>query len=344
MMLTIPNDKLNQALEKASTMGLCLSGSQIESAPTDKIIRCGTTTHPKGKNGAYMVKYDPQNEFITLVLWNHESQERTNHHINLKSPDLNHKPMTAEQRRELQQRIDAKQQAGREKLERERRQKADYFVAEFNQLGFCIEHDYLTRKGIDNPQWFNFHHDVRFNRNLLCVPFMNSGGAMQGYQTIAGDGTKRFNGSVGGCFWQYPAVNSCPDVFDTGNSFYLIGEGLATVLSGWQAIINHYDAQVFLPYALVAFNCGNLDKVIKATAASRLSYLLLVDNDSSKPNNAGIETAKRLIMDNPDAVIHPVLFTNGQDANDYILANGERTFIELLIKQSPISKLIGHRQ
>lgn len=341
-MLTIPNDKLNQALEKASAMGLCLSGDRIESAPTDKIIRCGTSTHPKGKNGAYMVKYDPQNEFITLVLWNHETQERTNHHINLKSPDPTHKPMTPEQRRELQQRIDAKQRADREKLERERRQKADYYVAEFNQLGFCVEHDYLTRKGINNPQWFNFRHDGRFNRDLLCIPFMNNGGYLQGYQTIAVDGTKRFNGAIGGCYWQFPAVNPCPEAFDNNNSFYIIGEGVATVLSAWQAITDYYDTQVYLPYALVAFNAGNLGKAIENTRHNNLPYLLLVDNDSSKPKNAGVDTARQLITANPTAKIYPLIMPDCNDTNDFIIKHGTLAFIQLFKQLSPITQLIGH--
>lgn len=327
-MMVIPANKLADAVVKCSEMGILLSGSQIKSAPTDKIHRCGTSTHPKGKNGAYMVKYDQQNEFITLVLWNHETQERTNHHINLKSPD--YKPMTTDQRRELQQRIDAKQQADRERLERERQQKSAYYVAEFNQLPFCTTHNYLTQKGIGNQQWFNFRHDARFNRDLLCVPFMNNSGYLQGYQTITPDGTKRFYGSIGGCFWQYPAINPCPEVFDNANSFYIIGEGVATVLSAWQAITNYYDSQVYLPYALVAFNAGNLGKVIENTKHNKLPYLLLVDNDSSKNRNTGIETAKLLLDLQADCEIYPLTFPDNSDANDFILANGEPAFIRLV--------------
>lgn len=341
MMFNIPTDKLNGAVDTASVMGLLITPEQLNNAVADRFYHCGTITHPRSKNGRFIVKHDMATNFITMVFWNHETSQQDKYHINL-TTDHPRKPLSQAERQALQARIDAKIAADRKKQEQERERKAAYYVAEYQKLPHAQEHHYFTRKGLGILDSFNLRVDNRFNRNLLCVPFMNSGGAMQGYQTITADGTKRFNGSVGGCFWQYPAANPCPDVFDTGNSFYLIGEGLATVLSAWNAIINHYDAQVFLPYALVAFNCGNLDKVIKATAAKKLPYLLLVDNDSSKPNNAGIENAKRLIMDNPDAVIYPVLFTNGQDANDYILANGEWAFIELLIKQSPISKLIGH--
>lgn len=342
-MFNIPTDKLNGAVDTALAMGLVITPEQLNNAVADRFYHCGTITHPRSKNGRFIVKHDPATDFITVIFWNHETSQQDKYHINL-TTDQPRKQLSQAERKALQARIDAKIAADRKKQEQERNYKASYYVAEYQKLPHTQEHDYFSRKGLCSLDKFNLRVDNRFNRNLLCVPFMNSGGTMQGYQTIAADGTKRFNGSVGGCFWQYPAVNPCPDVFDTDNSFYLIGEGLATVLSAWNAIINHYDAQVFLPYALVAFNCGNLDKVIKATAASRLPYLLLVDNDSSKPHNAGIETAKQLIMDNPDAVIYPVLFTNGHDANDYILANGERAFIELLNKQSPISKLIGHRQ
>lgn len=339
-MFNIPTDKLNGAVDTASVMGLLITPEQLNNAVADRFYHCGTITHPRSKNGRFIVKHDSATDFITMVFWNHETSQQEKYHINL-TTDQPSKPLSQAERQALQARIDAKVTADRKKQEQERNYKASYYVAEYQKLLHAQEHDYFSRKGLSNLDSFNLRLDNRFNRNLLCVPFMNSGGAMQGYQTIAADGTKRFNGSVGGCFWQYPAVNLCPDVFDIANSFYLIGEGLATVLSAWQAIINYYDAQVFLPYALVAFNCGNLDKVIKATAARKLPYILLVDNDSSKPHNAGIETAKQLIMNNPDAVIYPLLFTNGHDANDYILTNGERTFIELLTTKTPISRLIG---
>ena len=340
-MFNIPTDKLNGAVDTAYTTGLVITAEQLNNAVADKFYHCGTITHPRSKNGRFIVKHDPATNFITMVFWNHETSQQDKYHINL-TTDQSRKQLSSTERQALQARIDAKIAADRKKQEQERNRKAAHYVAEYQKLPHAQEHDYFSRKGLCSLDKFNLRVDNRFNRNLLCVPFMNSGGAMQGYQTIAGDGTKRFNGSVGGCFWQYPVVNPCPDVFNTGNSFYLIGEGLATVLSAWSAIINHYDAQVFLLYALVAFNCGNLDKVIKATAARKLPYILLVDNDSSKLRNAGIENAKQLIMDNPEAVIYPVLFTNGHDANDYILANGEQAFIELLTTKTPINKLIGH--
>lgn len=341
MMFNIPTDKLNGAVDASLAMGLLITPEQLNNAVADKFYHCGTITHPRSKNGRFIIKHDPATDFITVVFWNHETSQQEKYHINL-ATDQPRKPLSQAERQALQARIDAKIAADRKKQEQDRNHKASYYVAEYQKLPHAQEHHYFTRKGLGNLDCFNLRVDNRFNRNLLCVPFMNSGGAMQGYQTIAADGTKRFNGSVGGCFWQYPAVNPCPDAFGASNSFYLIGEGLATVLSAWNAIINHYDAQVFLPYALVAFNCGNLDKVIKATAAKKLPYLLLVDNDSSKPRNAGIETAKQLIMDNPDAVIHPVTFTNGQDANDYILAHGVLAFIELITSQTPIIQLIGN--
>lgn len=341
MMFNIPTDKLIGAVETASVMGLLITPEQLNNVVADRFYHCGTITHPRSKNGRFIVKYDHASNFITLLLWNHESQQETKHYINL-TTNKPRKPLSQAERQALQAKIDTKIATDRKKQEQERSRKAAYYRTEYQKLSDCHTHDYFTRKGLSNLESFDLRLDDRSDCNLLCVPFMNGTGNMQGYQSITPDGTKRFNGSVSGCFWQYPAVNPSPDIFGVGNSFYLIGEGLATVLSAWNAIINHYDAQVFLPYALVAFNCGNLDKVIKATAAKKLPYLLLVDNDSSKPHNAGIETAKQLIMGNPDAVIYPLLFTNGHDANDYILANGERAFIELLTTKTPIIQLIGH--
>lgn len=340
-MINIPTDQLNNAVDKASEIGLLITPAQLNNAIADKFYHCGTIQHHNSKNGRFIFKHDRAADFITLLLWNHETQQEAKHYINL-NHDQPRKQLSPAERQSLQVQIDAKIEADRRKQEHGRKQKSAHYVAWFNQLGMCTSHEYLTRKGIDNTRWFKFRNDTRFNNNLLCFPFVNASGCLQGYQTITPDGTKkRFNGSVGGCFWQFPAVNPCPEVFDTSNSFYLIGEGVATVLSAWQAITNYYDGRVFLPYVLVAFNCGNLDKVIKTTASKKLPYILLVDNDSTKERNAGIETAKQLILDNPDAVIYPVTFTNGNDANDYILTHGDQAFINLLTTQTPITKLLG---
>ncbi|HCY39527.1 MAG: hypothetical protein QG673_96 [Pseudomonadota bacterium] len=340
MMLNIPTKKLAAAIDAMNAAGLIIDAAKLSNSVPDRKYRSGTQAKPTGLNGWYVIKYDSALDFITIVYGNfeHGDDHKLKYHINLKSHD---QPIrTSEERKRLQEQIDAKIAADRAKQTQERQRKAAHYSAEFQRLPLCESHPYTDRKGIADIHYLQLHQDMRFNKNLLCIPFYDRG-IIQGYQTIAPDGTKLFNGSIGGNYWQYPLTNPLPEVFTQANSFFIIGEGLATVLSAYQAIINTYRNIVFIPYMLVAFNCGNLDKVIKATQSQGLPYLLLVDNDSTKPRNAGIESAKRLIMDNPNAIICPMTFTNDCDANDFIIEHGEQGFIDLLIRQDPIMQKIG---
>lgn len=204
-------------------------------------------------------------------------------------------------------------------------------MSEYKHFKYCYSHDYLTYKGINYPEHYQLRLDTRNNNNLLCIPFFNQDGILQGYQSIDTTGRiKIFRGSVGGYFWRYPMTNPCPHVFNERNSFFILCEGLATGLSAYEAITEYFDIDMYLPIILCAFNVGNLDKVITQTKAHKLSYLLLVDNDSAKPRNAGIETAKTLLNKHSDCAIYPLTFTNGDDANDYILKNGVIKFIRLI--------------
>ena len=339
-MLNIPQNKLAAAIDAMNLAGLIVDNAKLSHALVDKRYRCPTQDKPRGLNGWYIIKYDSALDFVTIVYGNFEQGDdhKLKYHINLKSHD---QPIrTSAERQRLQAQIDAKIAADRAKQAQERNRKAAYYRAEFERLPECTEHPYTDRKGIDEIYYLQFHQDTRFNKNLLCVPFYDDRGVIQGYQTIAPDGTKLFNGSVGGCWWQYPRVNPLPEIFTKANSFFIIGEGLTTVLSAYQAITHGFGAGVFMPYMLVAFNCGNLDKVIKATQAQGLPYLLLVDNDRTKKRNAGFEHARRLINDNPSTLIYPLTFPNG-DANDYIVEFGESAFIDLLCKYAnPITNFI----
>ncbi|MBX9867082.1 MAG: hypothetical protein K2Y14_09205 [Burkholderiales bacterium] len=339
-MLNIPQNKLAAAIDAMNLAGLIVDSAKLSHTTPDKRYRCATQDKPHGANGWYVIKYDSALDFVTIVYGNfeHGDDHKLKYHINLKSPD---QPIrTSAERQQLQAQINAKITADRAKQIQERNRKAVYYRAEFDRLPECKSHPYTDNKGIDEIYHLGFKLD-KYNRNLLCVPFYDDRGIIQGYQTIAPDGTKLFHGSVGNCWWQYPRVNPLPEIFTPANSIYIIGEGLATVLSAYQAIFNYYSSSTYIPYMLVAFNCGNLDKVIKATQAQQIPYLLLIDNDSSKKRNAGIETAKQLIINNPNAKIYPITFTNGHDANDYITINGVSAFIELLNQQTPITQLIG---
>lgn len=329
-MINIPQSKLNAAVEALQVAGLFVSDTQIVTATHDKLYRVGTTDKPKGKDGWFKVLYDGFTDFVTICYGNWVTQQSDKHHINLKD-DGRKILRTPEERKQLQAQIDAKVKADRVKRDKEIAQKRTYYVNEYHNFNHCHSHDYLTRKGIVHPQIYQLRIDTRSNQNLLCVPFINQDGVMQGYQSIDTSGkNKIFRGSVGGYFWRYPMTNPCPHVFNERNSFFILCEGLATGLSAYEAITEYFDTDVYLPIILCAFNVGNLDKVITATKGHKLPYLLLVDNDSTKPRNAGIETAKTLLTTHGDCAIYPLTFTNGDDANDYIVKHGTVQFIRLL--------------
>lgn len=341
-MLNIPQNKLDNAVEALQIAGLFISHDQIINATHDRLYRIGTTDKPKGKDGWFKVLYDSSTDFVTIVFGNWQTQTKDKLHINLKQ-SIEKKRLTPEERQALQAKIDKKILDDRAKRNKELNQKRTYYVNEYNQLQHCYSHGYLTRKGILYPQQYQLRTDTRANNNLLCVPFINGNGELQGYQSITIDGSKRFNGSVGGFYWQYPMTNPCPEVFNHSNSFFILCEGLATGLSAYEAITEFFDIQVFLPIILCAFNVGNLDKVITATKAHKLPYLLLVDNDSTKPRNAGIETAKALLMAHAECEIYPLTFSNGNDANDFIIEHGYDEFIKLIDKYAyPIINKIHH--
>lgn len=332
-MMNISQAKLNTAVEVIqSSAGINITQHQIVTSIHDKFYRVGTLDNPKSKNGWYKVLYDGCTNFVTVCYGNWVTQFSDKYHIKIN--DDNHQSLrTPEERKRLQAHIDAKVKADRVKREQEIAKKRTYYVNEYNSFTSCYSHDYLTRKGISHQQLYQLRIDARSNQNLLCVPFMNADGILQGYQSIDSTGkNKIFRGSVGGYFWLYPISNPCHQVFNLQNSFYILCEGLATGLSAYESITEYFDTDVYLylPILLCAFNVGNLDKVITATKAHKLPYLLLVDNDSAKPRNAGIETAKTLLNKHSDCAIYPLTFTNGDDANDYILKNGAIKFIRLI--------------
>ncbi len=288
----------------------------------NRFVNCAHVSRPNKADSVWYC-YDEGKPFVSYGSWNGCIE---NGHFFIEEA----KPFTAEEKQAYAKKK-AEYEEHNRKLEAERLNKLalkrDFSLSEYSKFSKCTGHDYLERKKIYSPELYDFKIDDR--GNLLCVPFHNIYGEMQGYQTINESGDKRFCGSVGGYFWQYPKANPCPEVFNRSNMFYIIGEGIATCLSAYEAIINCYGSRMFLPVILCAFNAGNMDKVITATKASKLPYLLLVDNDSTKARNTGIETAKTLLTTHDDCEINPITFKNG-DANDFILEHGEVEFIKLL--------------
>lgn len=338
-MMNISQAKLNTAVEIIqSSARINITSHQIATAIHGKLYRIGTTDKPKCKDGWFNVYYGNR-DFTTICYGNWSTQQSDKYHLNLKN-DSRSPLLTSAERKQLQAQIDVE----RMKRDQEIEKKRTYCVGEYKHFKYCYSHDYLTYKGINYPEHYQLRLDTRNNNNLLCIPFFNQHGILQGYQSIDTTGkNKIFRGSVGGYFWRYPTSNPCPHVFNERNSFFVLCEGLATGLSVYEAINEYFDTDVYLPILLCAFNVGNLDKVITATKGHKLPYLLLVDNDSAKPRNAGIETAKTLLNKHSDCAIYPLTFTNGDDANDYIVKHGTVQFIRLLSEfAQPILNQIHH--
>lgn len=328
-MITIPQNKLINAVDKLSSIGLVITPDHLQNAIPSKLYRVGTTNKPRGRDGWYKLLHDATLDFVTLLYGNWITQESHKHYINLKD-DSNYRKLSPQEYQEQQRQFNARIEAQKTEELKKLESKRNYYVGIYKSLSGVDSHGYLARKGIHYLSSYDLKLDTRNNSNLLCVPFFNGNNEMQGYQTISVSGQKLFNGSVGGNFWRYPVSNPNSKLFSNANSFFILCEGLATGLSAYQAITEYFDSHVYLPIVLCAFNVGNISKVIHATKMHKLPYLYLIDNDSTKPRNAGIETAKSVLETHQDCEIYPLTFSNGHDANDYILEHGNFAFIQKL--------------
>lgn len=332
------SSKLNSVIEAMHSIGLCINHNKLSQSQRNKIYRIGTTDKPKGRDGWYKIMYDSFTEFVTVIFGNWATQHQDKYSINLKANTK--RIFTPLERKKYAEHVNVSIKAQHEADELQKEANRIALVKIYQTFKTCYSHNYLTRKCVEDVHLYNLRTTTQ---GQLAIPFYLDG-MMHGYQTITNDGTKRFNGSVGSCYWQYPMNNPNPEVFNKSNSFYIIGEGLATCLSAYETISNHYDAHLFLPLVLCGFNANNLTKVVQATKHHKLSYLLLVDNDYTKSTNTGIETAKKIIKDHPDAVIYPLLFPNG-DSNDYLIEYGTDEFIKLFNRShNPLNNLYTYLQ
>lgn len=130
-------------------------------------------------------------------------------------------------------------------------------------------HEYLMHKGI-KP------HGVKSDGHHLLIPMRDTAGTLHSLQSIAPDGSKRFQtgGRVKGC---YHAIGK-PD------GVLIVCEGYATGASIHEAT-GHAVA--------VAFNAGNLRAVAKALRAKypALRLILAADDDVATPGNPGLTKA-----------------------------------------------------
>lgn len=177
--------------------------------------------------------------------------------------------MTVREREAHRQRVKA-MQAQREVEQAQGHQQAGEVAALiWKRATPATEHEYLSIKGV-NP------HGIKYDGHHLLIPMRDTSGRLHSLQTIAPDGSKRFQpgGRVKGC---YHAIGM-PD------GVLIVCEGYATGAS----------LREVTGYAVaVAFNAGNLLPVAKALRVKypALKIVFAADDDAGTPGNPGLTKA-----------------------------------------------------
>jgi len=177
--------------------------------------------------------------------------------------------MTVAKREDLRQHIQAIQaQRVAEKVHLQQ-QASDTAALIWKSAVPATEHEYLTRKGI-KP------HGVKFDGYHLLIPLRDSAGKLHSLQTIAPDGSKRFQpgGRVKGCY------------FGIGKP-----DGVLVVCEGFATGASIHEATGYA--VAVAFNAGNLRAVAESLYAKypTLRLILAADDDVATPGNPGLSKA-----------------------------------------------------
>jgi len=177
--------------------------------------------------------------------------------------------MTLPERHAHRSRMDAMRRQ-RDEEEAQSQQKAREEAAVLLETSPPAEnHEYLSKKGIQP-------HGVRCSGLQLVIPIRDSSGALQSYQTITPDGTKKFKagGKVKGCYF----------AIGEPEKTLVVCEGFATGAS----IHESTDWGV-----AVAFNAGNLEPVAMELREKHpdLKIIIAADDDQHVAGNPGITKA-----------------------------------------------------
>lgn len=177
--------------------------------------------------------------------------------------------MTAAEQDAHRQRVNAMRLQREADHAQRQRQAAEAAALILTEATPATEHEYLTRKGI-KP------HGVKCDSHHLLIPMRDTSGALHSLQTIAPDGSKRFQpgGRVKGCYFGIGK----PD------GVLIVCEGYATGASIHEAT-GHAVA--------VAFNAGNLEAVALALRIKypALKITMAADDDHMTEGNPGLNKA-----------------------------------------------------
>ncbi|MEE4108460.1 MAG: toprim domain-containing protein, partial [Halieaceae bacterium] len=157
--------------------------------------------------------------------------------------------------------------------------------------------------------------------DMLLVPLRNGTGDVRSIQRIRPNGDKLFleGGEVSGCF-------------------HLIGDALASpvyLVEGYAtgATVNALTGRP----VVVAFNTGNLPKVIGALRGSgyRGRIIIAADNDRETAGNPGISAAGKAAAESPDVSVvvpeFPADDNDGTDFNDLYVRHGREATLACLL-------------
>lgn len=278
-------------VNETKTMQQCIQetfGVFVDTKADGNFHRFASDSGKNGKDGFYILHSDGDVYFGTYGSW------RTGETFNYCS----RKNLSFQQRRN----IDLTMKRNREQVEWEQRQNIKAAQVEWESYDIATEHPYLTRKGIDNQDCIA---KVTPDGKQLVLPVYQyaEDGSYQivSIQKISATGKKDFKP---GC----PTKGGFMGIPGNGQTF--ICEGFATGVSIHKAT----GAEV-----VIAFNCGNLPRVVEFFKASK--PIVVADNDAS---GAGEDWAKK--CDCPYILVPEV----GMDANDYATKYGLEKLTELL--------------
>ncbi|NCC93558.1 MAG: hypothetical protein EOM10_09795 [Opitutae bacterium] len=258
------DDVIRQMIDYAASMGLVIDHLYTGG---DKVARCPVEGKPGKRDGAYRAHLDGT---PNITLWNHVTGETGTWCA------VAREAMTDDQRAALHARIEQDRQA--READRAHRQalaatkaRAIYDAARLDPTG----HPYAEKKRLRFPelvrrgQW-----PQRKWADALLIPIYDEAGQIRTLQAIDVDGTKDLlaGGQKRGCFFPLQKFRGAGRV--------LIGEGLATVAAGCQAV----DCP-----GVMAIDAGNLlpvGQVVRRLAAPGAEIIFLADDDRSQEDAA----------------------------------------------------------
>ena len=285
----------SEIIEKVKIIDVNITVNELDnSLLSNKVFRVGTNHKPKGKNG--WIKSFKNSTNIVIIIGNYENDSTLRFILNYGSSFERYTNRPLAQNFENSNQVNFKQLYSSLK------------VLNINN------HPYFVNKNLD----YIYHHDdIRLTRfGQLAIPIYNGiSSDICGIQYINVDGTKRFHPQSILKRSVY-FVNHESSIQD--DSVAIIGEGYATVITAFQALILHNPNINVI--AIVAFSANNLINVIDLISTNNI--LLLVDNDCQSKINVGLNTSQRILskyktFKNISLVI-PNLPTNEScDINDY---------------------------